>query len=187
MLQFKEEEKIILIKRRHWLVLLLHLLPLAFIFIAVLVALVTLPFISLGELSDWLLRTESLTEFSLKFEVAFLLSLLLLILWQILFVQLAHYYLDTWIVTNQRTVHTELIGLFNRFLTSIYHDRIQDVSADVKGILPTLVGYGNVQIQTAGAHREFVFKDIPEPYETKEIITQAQMEYLKRVRSDNTT
>ena len=58
------------------------------------------------------------------------------------------------------------------------------------------MGYGNVQIQTAGARREFIFKEIPDPYKTKEIITQAQINFLRKINEkgieppaidDNTT
>ncbi|TSC74835.1 MAG: Uncharacterized protein G01um101430_754 [Parcubacteria group bacterium Gr01-1014_30] len=187
MLHLKENEKVLLITRRHWLVLVFHILPTALAFSAIVIAILLLPFVSLGPLSDWLAETFPIAEYSAKITVAFLLALLLLILWEVIFMQVAHYYLDTWVVTDQRTVHTELLGLFNRFLTSIYHHQIQDVSVDVKGILPTFMNYGNVQIQTAGAHREFVFREIPEPYKTKELIVQAQFTFLRELQESGSS
>lgn len=182
MLHLKPGEKVILITRRHWLVLLFHILPTLLIMDIILIALIALPFLSLGGLSDWLEKIGPLAEFNTKLVLAFLLANLLLILWQAIFVQVAHYYLDTWIVTDERTVHTELLGFFNRFVSSVYHHNIQDISVDVKGILPTFLEYGNLQIQTAGTFRQFVFKEIPEPYKTKEKILQAQMNFFKKMR-----
>lgn len=181
MLHLKEGEKILLIKRRHPLVLAFHLLPSALIFTAIVVSLLILPFAPLGPFLDWLERFFPQAGFNIKFALDFLLATFLLIFWQIIFIQVANYYLDTWIITDQRTVHTELIGLFNRFLTSIYHHQIQDISVDVHGILPTFVGYGNVQIQTAGTHREFVFREIPEPYKTKDLIVQTQLVFMRKI------
>ena len=167
------------------MVLLFHILPTLLIMDIILIALIALPFLSLGSLSDWLLRVSPLAEFNVKLIFAFLLANLFLILWQVIFVQVAHYYLDTWIVTDERTVHTELLGLFNRFVSSVYHHNIQDISVDVKGILPTFLGYGNLQIQTAGTFRQFVFKEIPDPYQTKEKILKAQMNFSrKRVQKE---
>jgi uncharacterized membrane protein YdbT with pleckstrin-like domain len=182
MLHLKEGEKIILITRRHWIVLLFYILPTLLIMDVILIALIALPFLSLGQFSDWLGSIFPLAEFNIKLVLAFILANIFLILWQVLFVQIAHYYLDAWIITDERTLHTELFGLFNRFLSSVYHHRIQDVSVDVKGILQTFFEYGNVQIQTAGSFREFVFREIPRPYQTKEIINRAQMDFLRKLR-----
>ncbi len=162
--------------------LLFHILPTCLVIFATVLAMIIAPFFSLGSLSDWLTKVAPLAEFNIKLVAEFLLAILLLFLWQIIFVQVAHYYLDCWIVTDERTVHTELLGFFNRFLASVYHHRIQDVSVDVKGILQTFFEYGNVQIQTAGSFREFVFREIPQPYKTKEIINRAQMDFLRKMR-----
>ncbi len=180
MINLKEKEKIILIKRRHIFVLFFRILPLLFIFLAIIVAMVYSFFVSFSFLSEPLdLIGVSMSETKMRFFALFLLSCLLLFLWQIFLVKIAHYYLDCWIVTDKRTIHTELHSLFNRFLSTVYHHRIQDVSVDVKGILPTFFRYGDVQIQTAGTFREFVFREIPEPYKTKEIITQTQINFLR--------
>ncbi len=183
MIHLKKGEKTLSIKRRHFLVLLLHIFPLALVFLAIIVFMLVLSFISLDTLPDWLTGIDpSLSIFNIRFLVLFLSSLFLLMLWQVLFVQITHYYLDCWIVTDERTIHTELIGLFNRFLSSVYHHQIQDVSVDVRGILPTFFRYGNVQIQTAGKFREFIFHQIPEPYKVKEIIIQAQIDFFRKIK-----
>lgn len=182
MLHLKPEEKTLLITRRHWFVLVLYILPAFLAFTGIIAVLLFLPFMKLGFLPEWLAGILQTSEYSTKVALALFLAMLLLILWQIIFVQAAHYYLDAWVITDQRTVHTELLGLFSRFLTSIYHHQIQDVSVDVHGIFPTFLNYGNVQIQTAGTRREFVFREVPNPHKTKEVIVRAQLAFMKKMQ-----
>lgn len=78
------------------------------------------------------------------------------------------YYLDIWVITSEHIVNIEQKGLFAREISSFQLYRIQDVTADVKGILPTFFHFGDVHVQTAGAESNFVFKQIPEPYRVTE-------------------
>lgn len=81
------------------------------------------------------------------------------------------YYLDIWVVTSERIVNIEQKGLFAREISSFRLFRIQDVAADVKGILATFFHFGDVHVQTAGAESNFVFKQVPDPYRiTKKIM-----------------
>ncbi len=80
------------------------------------------------------------------------------------------YYLDIWIITSERIVNIEQKNLFARKISAFRLNRVQDVTADVKGVLPTLFHYGDVHIQTAGAKQEFIFKQIGDPYTITKII-----------------
>jgi hypothetical protein len=75
------------------------------------------------------------------------------------------YYLDIWIITNKRVIDIEQKGLFSRTIAEHKLSRIQDVSSEVHGILPTLFHYGNVRIQTAGEEQLFIFEEVPHPQE----------------------
>lgn len=180
MVNLREGEKILGIKRRHFIVLVMEIIPLTIFFTAaIIVAIMTffIPF-SLPETISSIF--PDLLEIKMRLFVLYLISITLLVMWQVMFVIFANYYLDCWIITNERTIHTELKSIFNRMLSSVPHARIQDITVNVDGILPTFMKYGNLQIQTAGKFHEFVFKQIPEPYKTKEIIFKAQKEYFKR-------
>ncbi len=90
------------------------------------------------------------------------------------------YYLDIWIITSERIVNIEQKGLFSREISTQRLYRIQDVTAEVKGILPTFFHYGNVYVQTAGEEQRFIFKQIPDPYTvTKKIM--ALVDWKKNV------
>jgi uncharacterized membrane protein YdbT with pleckstrin-like domain len=77
------------------------------------------------------------------------------------------YYLDAWIVTNERVIDIQQTGLFARTVAELELQRIQDATSDVKGILPSVLGYGNVHIQTAGEKERFIFEQVPKPHEVR--------------------
>ncbi len=176
MIKLNKGEEIKLIKRRHPIIIKLELIPLFILFVIALLLFFAAPEI-ISE-SEWITAThQQLGEFNLLYFSYSLILLFIFFIWNLAFVLFAIYYLDAWIVTNQRTIHTELKGLFNRYISSINHDKIQDVSVDVGGVLATYFDFGDLQIQTAGNFREFVFKKIPDPYEVKQILMRVQKDY----------
>jgi len=178
MITLQENEKIYLSKRRHKFVLWKRIIPIFFLFLIIIIVGTTVIFSDV-QWPNWLVDFWSeLTEISLKSFLLFMLSLLFLIFWIVLFVVITNYYLDCWIVTSERTIHTELKSLFNRVVSMVQHDKIQDVTVEVRGVLPTFFRYGDLYIQTAGGFRHFVFRQIPDPHRTKEIIFKAQKEFL---------
>lgn len=94
----------------------------------------------------------------------------LFFIWIAFMIIWTNYYLDVWIVTNKRILDIEQHGLFSRELSEFRLDRIQDVTIEIKGILPTLLRFGDIHVQTAGESREFVIKGIPHPYKVKDIL-----------------
>lgn len=74
------------------------------------------------------------------------------------------YYLDVYIVTDQRVVDISQEGYFKRQISELHLHQVQDVNASVEGIWQTLLHFGDVHIQTAGERENFVFKSIPHPY-----------------------
>lgn len=169
MIEFRENEKVLAIKRRHPVVLIISLIPVAIFFLIVVASMILVYFVDIDVPID-----------NVKLIILYILSLFLLILWQIAVVIFINYYLDCWIITNKRTISTELKTLFSRNVSSISHDKIQDITVEVNGFLQTFLKYGNLQIQTAGKFHKFIFKEIPEPYKTKELIFKIQKEYDKK-------
>lgn len=185
MITLEPEEKIHLIKRRHKFILLKMLIPEVLIFLIIIVFIILTLFIRLPTWSGWLISFfPSLALLNLPYLLLFFFILLLQFLWLIIFLTITDYYFDCWIVTDKRTIHTELKGLFNRTLSSVPHDKIQDITIDVHGIFPTILGFGDLEIQTAGSFREFIFKEIPEPYQTKKLIFQVRKEFLEKIEGN---
>lgn len=181
MVTLNKNEKVFLVKRRHFFVFFLELLPLIILFLAVVGGMVFVFLFQIPEtVKEFLNNFPFLQGTNLKYLAFFLSSLLLSIFWNIASIIITNYYLDYWIITDERTIHTELRGLFSRFYASVFHYRIQDVTVDVHGIFPTIFKYGNLKIQTAGAFKKFVFRQIPEPYETKNILLKTRKNYEKK-------
>lgn len=160
MINFVEGEKVLYEVRRHWYMLLMDS------FIAI--ALFLIPWIAIFGI-DALNVELSSNESALLF---FFAILWLFITWIVFIVIWTNYYLDVWIITNKRLIDVEQIGLFNRDFSEFRLDRIQDVTIEVNGILPTLLHFGNVHIQTAGEAREFSIKGIPDPYRFRDILVK---------------
>ncbi len=185
MITLRPNEKIYLIKRRHRIVLMRSLFPELLIFSITIILTISLFFIPPPSWPNWLMNfIPSLSEFEIRYLLLFFLSLLLLVLWTIIFLAVTNYYLDCWIVTNERTIHTELRGLFSRIFSSVNHDKIQDITIEMEGFFPTILRFGDLYIETAGEFREFVFRQIPEPHKTKDVIFKAQREFIKKMKKD---
>jgi hypothetical protein len=180
MLNLGENEKIIEIKRRHKIILFFELIPIFLFILFILISFFLLIF-SRIYFSDWILESIPwLVSIRVTFFVSYILISSIFIGFLLSLIVFTNYYLDCWIITNERTVHTELKSLFNRTLSVVSHSRIQDITVNVNGVMPTILKYGNIQIQTAGKFNKFIFKQIPEPYKTKELIFKLKKEILKK-------
>lgn len=72
-------------------------------------------------------------------------------------------YLDILILTSKRVVVIEQNTLFSRKVSALDLDSIQDVSITEKGFFQTVLGMGEVYIQTAGEMPNFQYKNIANP------------------------
>lgn len=92
------------------------------------------------------------------------------------------YYLDVYIITDERIVDIKQIGFFKREISELHLREVQDVSARVNGFFPTVFHFGDVVIQTAGERENFVFNAVPHPYQVAKKIAdlhEAQIEHLE--------
>lgn len=87
----------------------------------------------------------------------------LLILW-------AMYYLNVQIITNQRVVDITQESLLHHTISELHLRQIEDVTAEVDGLLGTFLDYGNVYIQTAGETERFTFDRVPNPTQISKLI-----------------
>ncbi len=106
-------------------------------------------------------------------------------LWLAFFIKFADFWLDVWVLTNERIIDIEQKGLFKRDIAEFKLDKIQDVSTDVTGIIPTLFRFGNLQIETAGFAKKFIWKTVPNPQNIKNQILRAHDEYIEKERIES--
>lgn len=107
-------------------------------------------------------------------------SAYILFIWLFLFFSFIDYYLDIWIITNERIINVEQKGFFSRTISEQRLFRIQDVTSEVEGFAPTLFKYGNVYVQTAAEKDRFAFEQVPDPNGVRDtIIKLAEIEREK--------
>ncbi len=140
-------EKIVLLLRRHPLVLIMNtlLLFIGIIFASVFYILLPLIASTFAE-EPWRSLWDLFAVMTMMF------------IWIAFFIVFIDYYLDVWIVTTERIVDIEQKGLFRREVAGLTLTKIQDVSMTQTGIIPTFFNYGDVTIQTAGSVPHFIFK-----------------------------
>lgn len=93
-----------------------------------------------------------------------------LITWTKLLAIWTDYYLDVWFITNKRIIDVEQKGFFHREVSTFRMERIQDITVEIRGIIPTFLNFGDIHVQTAGQSQEFIIKGIPRPKYVKEVI-----------------
>jgi len=160
----EKDEKVLSVVRPHILIiatklsgfLLLAVLPLAVPYVVTFVN-PTNPFI---ELMPWL--TEGLSKFF--FGVWWLL------LWMGAFRALTSYYLDAWLITNRRVVDIEQYGFFSREVSSVFLKSVEDATTSINGVFPTLLNYGDIEIQSAAAMNRFSIRGVPNPRAIRDLI-----------------
>lgn len=103
--------------------------------------------------------------------IVFWSTLWIIVMWTKIFHVWTDYYLDKWIVTNKRVIDIDQRGFFKREVSTFRMEKIQDVTVEIKGMIPTLLNFGNIHIQTAGASdKRFIIRGIHNPDALRRII-----------------
>lgn len=145
----KKDEKLLILIRQHWIIL-------------------VLPFFA------WLLLTILLFVTGWFSTSAKLIIILLGAIYPM--IEYIKWKFNLWAVTNMRVIDEE--GFFTRYSKESPLDKINNVEYD-QPILGRILGYGNVDIQTAAELGETKYSMIHHPKLLKDTITHAQEEYKK--------
>ena len=84
------------------------------------------------------------------------------------------YYYDIWIITDRRLIDVEQKSLFDHVTSELRLSKIQDVTFEMKGFMPSMFHYGNIYVQTAGSVQRFSFEQIPQSQIVKRLIIDLQ-------------
>lgn len=74
------------------------------------------------------------------------------------------WYLDTWILTDQRLVDIQVTSPFRRRIAELPLDQVQDVTASQSGFLPSILDFGDVRVQSAAKESFFFLRAISQPH-----------------------
>lgn len=156
-------ESVVIETRKHWFIFLVELLP---FFIATVI-----PF----ALPKMIVIVPQFAEYAERFALTTPLmrtgvGIWLLITWTAAWGTFTRYFLNAWILTTERIVNIKQRGYFNREVSSLFLTRIQDVTTEVVGLLPSLLSIGNIKVQTAGEDVDFIMSGIPYPERMRDMI-----------------
>ncbi len=149
--------------RKHWILFAAELLPYAILMV--------IPF----ALPKFFVFIPTLVRLTAFFDyqtpiVHAVLGIWLLTTWTLAWGVFTRYFLNVWVLTNQRIVDIRQHGYFNREISSMSLSRVQDVMTDVTGVLPSLLDIGTINVQSAGTVDEFHMRGIPRPERMRDLI-----------------
>ncbi|MFH1246465.1 MAG: hypothetical protein V1489_01655 [Candidatus Liptonbacteria bacterium] len=173
MLELHSDEKILKEFRRHWLTLLET--GLAMLLLA------AFPFVVEGFLNSF----ESVRGVIRHYQSHILLleSAWLLILWMNFAIAWTSYYLNVLVITNHRVIDIQQISLFKRNISELRLENIEDIAVEIPGFLASWLDYGNITLQTAGEHDEFIFENVHHPELAKDFISNCCEAHIDELRA----
>lgn len=166
----ESDETIVLVLRKHWIYLIAP-----FFVGAVLLGVIAFFYYSLTTGSPVELNGQPVWEA--------LFILLVLIDFTFVITSWLVRYLNVVILTNKHLVEIEQHVLFSRRISVLSLGSIEDAASERAGLWATIFDYGNVEIQTAGEMRNFIFKFYPKPDELQKKIMTQKAQFMGRIRS----
>lgn len=171
----KPYEKVIYVLRRHWIIFFKMMLPYPILLVLPLAI-------------YWVITREFATLLAGEFSYPFLIvaaSVYYFCIVLFTFNAFLDYYLDEWIVTNDRIINIEQYGLFGRTVSEMDIYKVQDATSEVDGIFPTMFNYGHVRLQTAGEKDNFDFIQVKNPNEIRRQIIELANEDRQYHQNNN--
>lgn len=159
------DENVYIVVRKHWFVLLQRMVVIVFLVVGSV-------FIT-SSFADLLFNAD------LVMFVWFLTFLFYLYIWYALFFQIMLYLMDIWIITDHRIIDSQQYWLFSRGVSELDLKNIQDITVEINGFFPTLLNFGNLEIQTAGTTSRFYLSGVANPIAVKNLIMKAQRDNRK--------
>lgn len=82
------------------------------------------------------------------------------------------WYYNVFIISDRRIVDIDQRGFFDRTVSEVAYGKIQDVSYRIKGILPTLLHFGTVVVQTASNTANLEFDRMKNPEQIVDLMNE---------------
>ena len=85
------------------------------------------------------------------------------------------------LVTDKNLIQIDQKSLFIRTVSRLSMSNVEDVTADMRGILQTIFNYGRLHVQTAGERPNFDFTYCPTPNKYADQILEARQAFAESV------
>jgi uncharacterized membrane protein YdbT with pleckstrin-like domain len=158
----RDDENPIMILRRHWIILILHIL-----YISILVITTTFIF----------LYRENIMSITGGAVFWGSISLFWIVFLTFIFFNWIHDELDFLIITDTRIVSIKQMSALSRSLNECSLEKVQEVNAQTRGILETIFGFWEIHIRTASETSNIVIKYAVDPIENARRINNIINEY----------
>lgn len=99
-----------------------------------------------------------------------------------LFIVFVLYYLNLHVVSEERVVDIDQVGLLFHEISELNIETIEDVTSQTKGLIGNILNYGPVFVQTAGATERFEFENVSNPARIASIILELYEQHGQRTR-----
>jgi len=80
------------------------------------------------------------------------------------------YFANRFIITNQRIVDVEQVGVFEKFINEFPYVKIVEAKATMKGVGPTIFHYGDIRLTLRDDLGPYELYKIPDPLELQNFI-----------------
>jgi hypothetical protein len=176
-INLEEDEKVVVMVRRHWFILASELFAtvvLAFVPFVIMFGILLLP--ENNYVPNSLAGYYDITTFVSALWITLCIMGAAMI-W-------THYYLDLWIVTDRRIIVIDQVHFFNRKVSSFRLERLQDIKVKIDGIIPTFLNFGTIRAQTASAaESNFMTTGLPDPRGIQATIQKAMDARLRVIHT----
>jgi len=155
----RQNEVILLFLRRHFIT------NLTWILTAIIFSLIPIVFIVLSSKFTLFTAIQIPKQF-----VTVLILFYYLILFSYVFINFITWFYNVFLVTNERIVDVDYSNIVVHNVAETKVGQVEDVHYDQSGFIRTLLNFGDVFVQTAGAERVFEALAVPKPREAANII-----------------
>lgn len=162
-----EGDKIVLYVRKHWIKYVLVSLLSAVLFLIPVVALVAY------------LINQPVTDSHTAEIVTISIGIFLLIVMGLILQSFVDFYLDLFVVLEDRIVFVRQNGFFNQQIDEANIWDIDEVGVDIKGILKSSLGYGDLIVHTGNDEAILTVDGIPDPAQVGREIMRLHKEHAK--------
>lgn len=98
------------------------------------------------------------------------------------------YFLDAWLITNKGIIDLEWHGWFHRSSARVLYSDIQGVEYEIKGIVGTLMGYGEMAVEKISTGSTITMPYVKKPRRVEAVILEGMEAYMhKKNLKDATT
>lgn len=86
------------------------------------------------------------------------------------------WFFNVYIITDERIIDVDFSSVIHKNVSSAKLDNIEDITTTTRGLLASIINYGNIKIQTAAEKQEFEFSAVPQPSKVTALLNELLIE-----------